>query len=667
MNELTEIKGIGPSTASKLAVLGIRTACDLIRTFPVRYERHVLTPAKAAPIGTAVAIQGVVVQSASVAYIRKRLTKLTLDVLSDGIVFRITAFNREFLRPALAKGAELVATGRFETGRKQFLANDIVLSKNYREGIVPVYGLEGLSDRLFAKFVAAAIPLSPEAAKETLPARILQSRRLAPMQEVLAYVHQPRDEAEISAASRRVKYEELLRFGLAVKTQKRKNDAVVTIPKKYDIERVRAFITALPFELTDDQKQATNEIFLDLKKPRRMLRMLQGDVGSGKTVVAAIAVYAVHTVGEQTAFMAPTEILARQHAQNLTRLFAPFGVTVAYLSGAVKGAERKRVIDGLASGTLHVVCGTHALIQEPVVFKRLGFAVIDEQHRFGVAQRKILREKGYDPDVLVMSATPIPRTLAIALFGDMDVSTIRALPSGRKPIKTDVTDFTDFQRLADAIAHEIAAGRQAYVIAPLVGSDAESDAYSVPEAVELLRGHMPSGINIASLHGQMKSADKDAIIDAFRTGETDILVATTVVEVGVDVPNATVMIILNADRFGLSQLHQLRGRVGRGGLQSFCHLVTDVARLEEGRLAILAETNDGFLISEEDLRRRGPGDVFGEAQTGMPAFKAANVIDDRDLLEAAFTDASTLFDDPDHLARILVGEAASAIDAYHLD
>ena len=666
MSGLQDIKGIGAATAQKLADAGITSIVGLVRTFPVRYDIHALSAASLAPLSEVVAIKGVVVKAATVSYIRKRLTRLSVDVMSDGLLIRIAAFNREFLRPVLSEQAELVATGRFESDRKHFIASDIVLARNYREGIVPVYGLEAVSDRLFAKYVASALPLAPEAAHETLPARLIAARQLAPMREVLRYVHAPADEAQIHAASVRVKYEELLRFGLAVKTQKRKNDAVVTVPKKYDIERVRAFIKALPFELTADQKAATNEIFLDLKKPRRMLRMLQGDVGSGKTVCAAIAVYAVHTAGEQTAFMAPTEILARQHAENLGRLFAPFGVRVAFLSGAVKGKERQAVLAGLADGTIHVVCGTHALIQEPVAFKRLGFAVIDEQHRFGVAQRKILREKGFDPDVLVMSATPIPRTLAIALFGDMDVSTIHALPSGRKPIRTDVVDFADFNRLCERVATEIAAGRQAYVIAPLVAAS-DSDAYSVPEAVELVRKEMPSGFSIAALHGRMKSAEKDAIVDSFRKGETDILVATTVVEVGVDVPNATVMIILNADHFGLSQLHQLRGRVGRGGNQSYCHLVTDVARGEEDRLRILAETNDGFQISEEDLRRRGPGDVFGTAQTGLPSFKAANVIQDRDLLEAAFQDAGTLFEDPDPLARVLVGEATAAIDAYHLD
>lgn len=666
MAVLTDIKGIGAATAAKFERLGIRTPKDLVLAFPVRYERHFPIAAQNLGEGVEADVRAVVAKPATVAYIRRKLTRLSVDVEADGFAFRIAVFNREFLRSALVKGAALVATGRFEPGRRVFVASAIVLSGSYREGILPVYGLEGVSDAMMAKYVVAARPLAPEAAVETIPPRLLASRAIAPIGTVLDFIHHPADESEIDRASRRIKYGELLAFGLAVRVQKRKNDAVATLPKAYAIDRVRAFIRTLPFELTADQKQATNEIFADLKKPRRMLRLLQGDVGSGKTICAAIAAYAIHTAGEQTVFMAPTEILARQHHATLQRLLSPFSVCVEFLSGAVRGKERERVLAGLSDGSVHVVCGTHALIQEPVVFQRLGFVVIDEQHRFGVAQRRILREKGYVPDVLVMSATPIPRTLAIALFGDMDVSTIRTMPAGRIPISTDIVDFADFPRLMDDVAREIAAGRQAYVIAPLIAAG-DTDAYGVPDAVALVKAHLPAGVSVASLHGRMKPAEKEATVAAFREGKTDILVATTVVEVGVDVPNATVMAILNADRFGLSQLHQLRGRVGRGGKQSYCHLVTDVENRGGDRLAILAATNDGFAISEEDLMRRGPGDVFGEEQTGLPAFKAANVVADRDLLEQAFADAATLFDDSDRMARELVRQAEAAIDSYHLD
>jgi len=664
---MTRIKGVGAATAAKLATAGIRTPAALVRTFPVRYERHFPVSARSAKPGETIAIRGVVTKAATVAYIRRRLTRLDVEAVADGITVRIIAFNREFLRSALGERAELVATGRFEVDRKRFVAVDIVLAKNYREGIVPVYGVEGLSDKLFAKYVTAARPLAPEALRETLPDVLVAKRGLVTMAALLDVVHTPRTEDDIIRASTRVKYEELLRFGLAVRCQKRRNDAVVTTPKHYDISRVRAFIRALPFELTDDQKQATNDIFADLKKPRRMLRLLQGDVGSGKTVCAAIAAFAVHTGGEQTAFMAPTELLARQHRATLEKFFEPFSVKVAFLSGTVRGKEREAVLAGLADGSVHVVCGTHALLQEPVGFARLGFAVIDEQHRFGVSQRRVLREKGLDPDVLVMSATPIPRTLAIAVFGDMDVSTIRALPHGRKPILTDVVDFSAFSHLANAVAAEIAAGRQVYVIAPLIAAAASSDAYSVTEAAELVRREMKGGVTIGVLHGRMKTADKESVIASFRDGTTDVLVATTVVEVGVDVPNASVMVILNAERFGLSQLHQLRGRVGRGADQSYCHLVTDIERAEDDRLGIVASTADGFRISEEDLLRCGPGEVFGEEQTGLPRFKAANVIADRDLLEIAFADAAALLAAPDPLAKALVREAEEGIDAYHLD
>jgi ATP-dependent DNA helicase RecG len=667
MSDLTIIKGIGDKTASMLATAGIRTPADLVRTFPVRYERHVLTDAGAARSGEAVAVSAVVREPASVAYLRRNLTKLTVVCDAEGLVFRVAVYRREFLRQALVVGARIVATGRFESGKKVFIASDLVLAGNYREGILPVYGIEGISDRMFSKYVAAARSLVAGTIRENLPQPLLVRRSLASVTELLDFVHAPKDEDEIDRASRRVKYEELLRFALAVRIQKRRHDAVKTIPKHYDITRVREFIRSLPFELTIDQKQATNEIFRDLKAPRRMLRLLQGDVGSGKTVCAAIAVYAVHTAGYQTAVMAPTEILARQHAANLTSMLQPFGVKVVFLSGSVRGKERETVAAALADGSAAVVCGTHALIQEAVGFRNLGFVVIDEQHRFGVEQRRVLREKGFDPDVLAMSATPIPRTLAIALFGDMDVSTIHTMPAGRMPIATDIVDFTAFAELMDRVAEEIAAGRKAYVIAPLVFADSSSDAFDVAEAAALVRKHLPAGVAIGVLHGRMKAVDKEATLASFRTGSIDVLVATTVVEVGVDVPSATVMVILNAERFGLSQLHQLRGRIGRGADRSSCHLVTDIGRSEDSRLDVLVASTDGFVVAEEDLRRRGPGDVFGEEQTGLPRFKAANVVTDAGLLEAAFTDADLMLGDQDAPARALVAEAETAVDSYHLD
>ncbi|MFH0993703.1 MAG: ATP-dependent DNA helicase RecG [bacterium] len=667
MDHLQAIKGIGAVTAGKLHAAGIATPADIVSTFPVKYEYHAIMAFQDAALGVETTLMGTVEQPAAIAYIRKRLTKLTVDVLIEDHAVRIIIFNREFLRSALLPGIQIVCTGHFENDRRHFIASDLVLRKNYREGILPVYDVVGITDRTFAKFVAGARPLAADAAIESLPVRLLSSRSLVGRSALLDIVHQPVSNSDVETASRRIKYEEFLRFGLSIHALKRANDHIPSEPKHYDLAKVRAFIRTLPFELTADQKQATNDIFSDLKKPRRMLRLLQGDVGSGKTICAAIAIFAVWTAGEQTAFMAPREILAHQHYLSLQTLFAPFGISVAFLSGAVKGSSRAEILAGLAAGTIAVVCGTHALIQEPVSYHRLGFVVIDEQHRFGVGQRKALREKGWKPDVLLMSATPIPRTLAIAVFGDMDVSSIRMLPGGRRPIITKIHDFADISAVVASVATEIAAGRQAYFIAPLVATDADSAALSVTEAADLVSRHLPSGFSVAVLHGRMKATAKDQIVASFRQGETDVLVATTVIEVGVDVPNATVMVILNADRFGLSQLHQLRGRVGRGGIQSYCHLITDVSVLTDDRLAILERTNDGFAISEEDLKRRGPGEVFGEEQTGIPHFKMANIVIDRDLLDVAFADARTLFTDSDPAAKVLVSQALSALETYHLD
>jgi len=456
-------------------------------------------------------------------------------------------------------------------------------------------------------------------------------------------IHQPDGTAEGQAARKRLVYEELFWFQLklqAYRSLQRSRSEGMAFP--IESTMIREFAATLPFELTDAQKKVINEITHDLRQKHSMNRLLQGDVGSGKTVVAATALYAVAKSGHQGALMVPTEILAEQHLRSLQRLFEGTGIEVALLTGSLTARRRRDVIAGLQMGLIHIVVGTHALIQDDVIFRSLGLVVTDEQHRFGVNQRSVLRRKGWSPDVLTMTATPIPRTLAITAFGDMDVSTIKERPKGRKPIKTHWTKPNAMERVFEFIEREAAHGRQAYVICPLIEESEKLDVQNAIEMHATIAMSLPK-LKVGLLHGRMTPGEKDEAMRAFSENETQVLVATTVVEVGVDVPNATVMVIIDAERFGLSQLHQLRGRVGRGEHQSHCILVAD-PKSENGRerMKVMTETDDGFEVARRDLELRGPGDFFGTKQSGVPDFKLADMVADYELLEEARDDAAEL-------------------------
>ncbi len=667
MGELTQVKGIGKAMESRLHAGGVFTLLDLILTYPVAYETHQIGRWEDALTGNSVSLSGKIVQAATVAYLRGRLTKTTFDFRTEQRTLTVTIFNREFLRSVLTEGADCVITGRLDPDEIHFTASEVQLRKHFREGILPIYRFPQIGDRVFSRLVLAALPIAQYRLREEIPHFLQVKHDLPDLSSFLRIVHQPQTQTDLAQVTRRIKYEELLRFAVKIACLKRINERTVTIPKAYDIQTVRHFIADLPFELTSDQKTATNEIFMDLKRPRQMMRLLQGDVGSGKTIVAAIAILAVVTAREQVAIMAPTEVLARQHHQSLTRLLSPYGVRTAFLSASVKGKDREEVLFGLKSGTIDLVTGTHSLIQDPIQFHRLGFAVIDEQHRFGVHQRKILREKGWTPDMLFMSATPIPRTLAIAMFGDLDISSIKTMPEGRKPIRTEVCDFSSMERIVGHIRDQVRLGHQAYVVVPLVEETHKTEAADVQATVREFRSLLFSEVQVEGLHGRMSAEEKSRILDAFSDGRVSVLVSTTVVEVGVNVPNATTMVVLDCERFGLSQLHQLRGRVGRGDAPSQCFFVTDEILLGSNRFAVLEQTNDGFLISEEDLRQRGPGEVFGEEQTGIPRFRMANPVTDRDLLEMAFSDAESIMQNSDPVARRMIREAFSEIEETNID
>ena len=505
------------------------------------------------------------------------------------------------------------------------------------DDLQPVYRLsQGVSQSALVKVIKTAFEAGlDQLLEENLPQILVDKYHLLSRRQAVRAMHFPKDLEEYKQALRRVKFEELLFFQLQLQVLKEENRSVGQgIVLDWDKKKLKDLQAKLPFTLTEAQERSLNEILADMRSPHHMNRLLQGDVGSGKTVVAGLAMYAAVTAGKQAALMVPTEILAEQHLQSLTSLFP--SLKILLLTGSLKAAERRERLELIQTGQVDLIVGTHALIQEGVHFHDLGLVIIDEQHRFGVAQRRILREKGQNPDVLMMTATPIPRTLAITAFGDMDVSIIDQMPAGRKEIITRWVKHQQLNLVLDWLVKEIQKGSQAYVISPLIE---ESEALDLKNAIALeeeLIAYFGDRARIALLHGKMKGEEKEAIMQAFKQGEIDLLVSTTVIEVGVNVPNATVMIIMDADRFGLSQLHQLRGRVGRGNKQSYAVLVAN-PKTESGkrRMKIMTETTNGFVLAEEDLKLRGSGEIFGTRQSGIPEFQVSNLIEDYPILEEA--------------------------------
>jgi ATP-dependent DNA helicase RecG len=666
-HELLTVKGIGDTMLLKLKQNAINSIIDIIQYLPSRYEKHEISSIHAMHFSETITLKATIVSPPVLNYIRKRLTKLIIEVITEEVVFKIVLFNREFLKSSLLVGAEVVVTGKFENTIKIMVASDLVLSKNYVLGIIPKYGLIDISDKVFSKLVKGSLHINQLPFEDPLPDEIIKKQQLLTQKDMIKIAHFPTSESNILAVSRRIKYEELFRFGLRIALLRQLNDQIVSKPKKYDIDKVKHFIDSLPFELTIDQKNVTNDIFRDLKKSNPMLRLLQGDVGSGKTVCSMIAAYAVVTGHEQVAIMAPTEILAYQHYQNFKEALEPFGVQVQFLSSSIKGNERTTILNNLQEGNIHILVGTHSLIQEEINFAHLGFVIIDEQHRFGVEQRKKLRLKGLEPDVLLMSATPIPRTLSIAIFGDMDISSIKSMPIGRKKVITTVADFSAIDSVIKRVNEELILNHQAYFIVPVIDGKEGTDLIGVSELFSILRNQISNKYNIEILHGKLKNEEKNEILSRFYEGMTQVLVSTTVVEVGLNALKATVMTVINAERFGLSQLHQLRGRVGRNDKQSYCYFLSDMVLLGNNRLDILEKTADGFEISEEDLRQRGPGEVFGSEQTGIPKFRMANIIEDEELLHLAFSDASSILNSRDLKAIKLIKNTLTMIENFQLD
>jgi len=657
---LQYLKGVGPRRAADLAHAGLETVDDLLSRFPVRYEdRSRLQPIATLKPGQQASVSGRIL-SCGLRSTRRPGFKIFEALVQDASAgIRATWLNQPFLRDVFAAGQQVVLFGlvQLRTQGGLQLTNPQYELIEEEEGetihtgrIVPIYEKTGtVTPKIQRRLVFDVLQRLPEELPDLLPEDVRVRLGLPARRAALLGAHFPPADASLeqlnrfaTPAQRRLIFEEAFLFQSGVLLRRH---VLLDEQKKVQIQvddRVRASARAvLPFKLTAGQRTALKEIVDDLQRSHPMNRLLQGDVGAGKTIVALLAGLVAMENGLQVAFMAPTEILAEQHYLNISRLLQPSRFRVALLTGARTGAARKALLSEIEAGSVHLVVGTHALVQGAVAFKALGLVIIDEQHRFGVMQRATLRGKGLGSDVLVMTATPIPRTLALTLYGDLDVSVIRDLPPGRLPVKTIAKPESRRDEMYRFVREQVTAGRQAYVVYPLVEESEKIDLKAATEMADHLSQEVFPEFRVALLHGQMKSDAKDRVMRAFAAGEFDLLVSTTVIEVGVDVSNATVMIIEHAERFGLSQLHQLRGRVGRGAHQSVCCLLYQAPLSEEARarLTAMTETTDGFEIAERDLQLRGPGDFFGTRQAGAPTFRMIDLARDRDLLELAHHEA----------------------------
>ena len=632
---LSVLPGIGPKSAEKYKELGIETVEDLLLYFPFRYEDFKSKNVLDLEDGEKAVVSGLVATPANVQYYGFKRNRLRFTIKQGELVLAVSFFNQPYLADKIELGQTVAVFGKWDKAKGALTG--MKLLAQVEDDLQPVYRLaQGVSQSALVKVIKTAFEAGlDQLLEENLPQVLMDKYHLLSRRQAVRAMHFPKNLEEYKQALRRVKFEELLFFQLQLQVLKEENRSVGQgIILDWDDKKLKTLQASLPFSLTEAQERSLNEILADMRSPYHMNRLLQGDVGSGKTVVAGLAMYAAVTAGKQAALMVPTEILAEQHLESLTSLFP--SLRILLLTGSLKVAERRERLALIEAGEVDLIVGTHALIQEGVHFHDLGLVIIDEQHRFGVAQRRILREKGQNPDVLMMTATPIPRTLAITAFGDMDVSIIDQMPAGRKEIITRWVKHQQLNLVLDWLVKEIQKGSQAYVISPLIE---ESEALDLKNAIALeeeLIAYFGNRARIALLHGKMKGEEKEAIMQAFKQGEIDLLVSTTVIEVGVNVPNATVMIIMDADRFGLSQLHQLRGRVGRGDKQSYAVLVAN-PKTESGkrRMKIMTETTNGFVLAEEDLKLRGSGEIFGTRQSGIPEFQVANLIEDYPILEEA--------------------------------
>lgn len=632
---LEDLKGIGPKTISNLNDINIHTVNDLLTNYPFKYNVYKPEVLNIQDSNETVVLTGEVYSSPKVFYIKGNLNRLSFKLNTSNKLINVTIFNRAFLKQHLNINSTITVIGKYNLKTNTLTANDIKLIPILKLTIEPVYHLSQKIKKSAYKKILSTILSSDFKCDSYIPSYIEEKYKFITKRDAILNIHNPKNLDMLKASRLYLIYEELFCFMVKIIYLKNKNnDSVNRIVKTYDSEKLNNIISKLPFKLTDQQVNALEDIKNDFNLPDRMNRLIMGDVGSGKTIVAFLALYINYLAGFQGVLMAPTEVLAKQHYQNMLSLFGNL-MRVDIITGSVKKVDKIKIFNKIKNGDIDILIGTHALLNEDIAYKNLGLVITDEQHRFGVNQRRILQEKGNDVDVLYLSATPIPRTLALTIYGDMSISQIKSKPADRKEIYTKLVKNKDIKTVLEAMINEIKLGHQIYVVAPLI-DDEESSLDSVITLENKLNVAFNKKIPMGLLHGQMKNSQKEEIMNNFTNGKIKILISTTVIEVGVDVANATMMVVFNAERFGLATLHQLRGRVGRNNLQSYCYLISDS---DTERLKVLEESNDGFYISEQDFKLRGSGDVFGVKQSGEQTFKIANLNRDYKILVKCKEDA----------------------------
>ncbi len=634
--ELTDIKGVGPKMLLNLHELNIYTVDDLLTYYPYRYDLFEPSNLTDDYDHERIAINVLVETTATTAFIRKNFNKLQFRVNHNGRIMYAVIFNRAFLKPHIIIGKTITLIGKYDSKRNTFICDDIKLNPLTKKEIIPIYHIKkGIKNNDLRKIMESALVDSAKISNY-LPDEFIMKYDFISKKQALRMIHMPHNYEEVKKAKLYLKYEELFLFLFKIAYMKDENENMFKEEKYFLQDQVDAFITSLPFSLTDSQSEALSLILNDIKSNKKMNRLVLGDVGSGKTIISFISMYANFLSGYQSVLMAPTEVLARQHFVSAINYFTDYHLTVDILVGSMTKKEKEKVKERLASGEIDILIGTHAILEENVLFYRLGLVITDEQHRFGVKQREILKSKGEVPDALYMSATPIPRTYALTLYGDLDVSFVRHKPRGRKEIITKIKKYSELKDVLMHVLEEIKNSHQVYVVASMIDDNEELDLKSVETLKEKFNLAYQGKIPIEILHGKLKQKEKDAIMQRFKNNETKILISTTVIEVGVDVKNATVMVIFDADHFGLATIHQLRGRVGRNNLDSYCYLISDK---EIERLKVLEESNDGFYIAEKDLELRGEGDLFGTMQSGVKTFKIADLKTDLKIMMQAKQDS----------------------------
>lgn len=636
--ELEKLDKIGPKTAKTLNNLGIYSAEDLIRNYPYRFlifaKRDINNPKYYDEFVS----DGIVESMPTLNFFRGKMNRLTFRCNVQNKIVKVVIFNRAFLKPNIIIGKEVTIIGKYDPKKETIVATNIRLGNLNKVEIEPVYHLcKGITSKQMNAFIKKALSVVKE--NNNIPKELISKYNLMSEDEAIRIIHNPKDEKSLKTALKTLKYEEIFTYMKNIKLLKIKNEVHKDVYKKeVSLNMVNDFINSLPFKLTSDQEKIVFKMLDEICGDTLMNRLLQGDVGSGKTIVAFIISYALYTGGYQTSFMAPTEVLARQHYKNACDLFKDTNFKVGLLTGKMTLKEKRKVYEKIEKNEIDMLIGTHALISDKVVWNNLGLVITDEQHRFGVNQRQTLKNKGLNVEVLMMSATPIPRTYALTIYGDTDTSSIKTKPSGRIPVITKVKKEDEIKDVLEGIYKALKNQNQVYVIAPMIEENDDSNYANVYDLKHKFNLAFKN-YNVEVLHGKMTNEEKEKVMNEYAKGNIDILISTTVIEVGVDVKNATVMVIFDADRFGLSTLHQLRGRVGRNSLQSYCYLISDK---DTKRLKIMEEENDGYKISEADFKLRGQGDLFGSRQSGTLSFKLSDVRKDYDLLVKVRDDVNEL-------------------------